>query len=280
VFVKYAFFTAAFISVCVTVSMVIFMIVLGLPLFREGLFLVMLRGSWNPSSGAYGIFPMILGTLSIAFLALLLGFPMSLGTAALMSGLAPGFLRSFLRKTVQAMTGIPTVVYGFVGVFLLVPLVRGIFGEGSGMCVLSAALLLSVLISPVMILTFADSFGQVPESSRTAAAALGATPVQTFLYVVLPASGKGLVTGLILGLGRAMGDTMIALMVSGNAIGTPDSILSPARTLTAHIALVIAADFKSPEFRTLFLCGIVLYGFTAVSAIAVRTLDRLFAEAP
>lgn len=260
--------------------MVIFMIVLGLPLFREGLFLVMLRGSWNPSSGAYGIFPMILGTLSIAFLALLLGFPMSLGTAALMSGLAPGFLRSFLRKTVQAMTGIPTVVYGFVGVFLLVPLVRGIFGEGSGMCVLSAALLLSVLISPVMILTFADSFGQVPESSRTAAAALGATPVQTFLYVVLPASGKGLVTGLILGLGRAMGDTMIALMVSGNAIGTPDSILSPARTLTAHIALVIAADFKSPEFRTLFLCGIVLYGFTAVSAIAVRTLDRLFAEAP
>jgi phosphate transport system permease protein len=274
--VNVVFFIAALISVSVSVGMVLFMVILGLPLLREGLFFSMLTSPWDVAGGVYGLQPMILGTGAIASLAVVFGFPLSLGTASLINGLAPRPLAAFLRKTVQAMTGIPTVVYGFIGVFLLVPLVRGLFGEGSGMCILSAALLLAVLISPTMILTFADSFDQVPEVSRLAAGALGATPVQTFIHVVLPSSGKGLVTGLILGLGRAIGDTMIALMVSGNAIASPDSLLSPARTLTAHIALVIAADFDSPEFRTLFACGILLYVFTALSTMAVRLLDAFF----
>jgi len=274
--VRYIFFTTAFISVCVSLAIVLFMVILGLPLAREGLFFSMLTSPWDPSHGVYGLAPMIQGTLYIASLALVFGFPLSLGTAALISGLAPRPLSSAIRKTIQAMTGIPTVVYGFIGVFLLVPIVRNMFDQGSGMCILSASLLLAVLISPTMILTFADSFDQVPENAKMAARALGAKPVQIFLYVVLPASGKGLVSGLILGLGRAMGDTMIALMVSGNAIAAPDSLLSPARTLTAHIALVIASDFQSPEFRTLFACGIVLYMFTALSTVAIRTLDVVF----
>jgi len=274
--VKFLFFIAALVSLCVSVAMVLFMVVLGLPLLREGHFFSMLVSPWDVARGIYGLYPMILGTGIIATLALAFGFPLSLGAAALISGLATPSLAAFLRKAVQTMTGIPTVVYGFIGVFLLVPLVRNLFGQGSGMGILSASLLLAVLVSPTMILTFADSFDQVPEASRTAAQALGATPVQTFLYVVLPASGKGLVTGLILGLGRAIGDTMIALMVSGNAIATPDSLFSTARTLTAHIALVIAADFDSPEFKTLFVCGILLYLFTAVSTVAVRLTDYLF----
>ena len=273
---KFLFFIAALVSLCVSVGMVLFMVVLGLPLLREGHFFSMLASPWDVAGGVYGLYPMILGTGIIATLALAFGFPLSLGAAALISGLAPPSLAAFLRKAVQTMTGIPTVVYGFIGVFLLVPLVRNLFGHGSGMGILSASLLLAVLVSPTMILTFADSFDQVPETSRTAAQALGATPVQAFLYVVLPASGKGIVTGLILGLGRAIGDTMIALMVSGNAIATPDSLFSPARTLTAHIALVIAADFDSPEFKTLFVCGILLYLFTAVSTVAVRLTDVLF----
>ncbi len=264
------------ISACVSVCIVLFMIILGLPLFREGLFFSMLTSPWNPSNGVFGLYPMIIGTLGISSLALVFGFPLSLGTAALISGLAPKPLAAVLRKTVQAMTGIPTVVYGFIGVFLLVPLIRNLAGEGSGMCILSSALLLSVLISPTMILTFSDTFDQVPVKTRMAATALGATPVQTFLWVVLPASKKGLVTGLILGMGRAMGDTLIALMISGNAIAVPDSLFSPARTLTAHIALVIASDFDSPEFKTLFACGLVLYGFTALSTLAVRAIDTVF----
>lgn len=267
-------------SVGIAVSIMVFMIILGFPLFGEGLFFRMLTGPWSPVNGQYGIFPMILGTLSIASLALCFGFPMSIGTAALISALSPRGASFFLKKIVQVMTGIPTVVYGFIGVFLLVPVIRNTFEDGSGMCILSASLLLGLLISPTMILLFIESFDQVPRESILAAKALGANRVQTFLYVILPSSVPGLISGVILAMGRAMGDTMIALMVSGNAIAFPDSLLSPARTLTAHIALIIASDVQSLEFKTLFACGIVLYLFTAVMVFMLRLVPRLFKEKP
>lgn len=171
------------------------------------------------------------------------------------------------------MTGIPTVIYGFVGIFLLVPIIREIFKSGSGMCILSASLLLSILVCPTMILIFTDSFDQVPKPFLDAVDALGGNKAQKVLYVILPYSWRGVLTGLILALGRAMGDTMIALMVAGNAVALPHSVLDSARTLTAHIALVIAADFESLEFKTLFACGIILYLFTTAIALSVRSID-------
>lgn len=256
------------------------MIILGLPLFGEGLFARMLFTSWNPGMGLYGIAPMILGSVVISGVALLLSFPMSLGTAALITGLAPSLPARFLRSTVQTMTGFPTVVYGFIGVFLLVPVIRTTFDQGSGMCILSASLLLSVLISPTMILVFSDSFTAIPQETLLAAKALGANRVQTFLYVILPCSVDGILSGVILAAGRAVGDTMIALMVSGNAIAIPDSILSSARTLTAHIALVIASDFNSLQFKTIFACGITLYVITAAMVVLLRSLPALIRRKP
>jgi len=267
------FLMAAAASVLLTVLLFTFMVVLGLPLFKDGRFFTLLGQRWAPEAHQYGIYPMIIGTMWISSLAVAIALPFSLGAASLISVIHPGGFGRILKKTVQMMTGIPTVIYGFVGLFLLVPRVREIFSHGSGLCILSASLMLAVLIAPTMILFFTNSFENVPRSYIAAADALGASRVQKLLYVIGPCAWRGVLTGLILGMGRALGDTLIALMLAGNAVGVPGSILDSARTLTAQIALVIAADFDSLEFKTLFACGIILYVFATLMAVAVRLVQ-------
>jgi phosphate transport system permease protein len=172
------------------------------------------------------------------------------------------------------MTGIPTVIYGFVGVFLLVPLMREVSGRGSGMGILTAALMLAVLVAPTMILFFLQGFDRVPPSWTNAATALGGSRVQVLTRIILPFSARSIVTGVILSLGRALGDTLVALMIAGNSTQVPGSLLDSARTLTAHIALVIAADFQSMEFKSIFLCGAVLYLITSLIILSIRMLER------
>ncbi|MBU0992069.1 MAG: phosphate ABC transporter permease subunit PstC [Proteobacteria bacterium] len=271
--VKNVFFISALTSALITISIFCFMVILGLPIFREGLFLDMLTQPWLPQKSIYGIFPMILGTLFISFLSVFIAFPICMGCAALISVIHPGRFSRFLKGLISLMTGIPTVIYGFIGIFLLVPFIREIFEKGSGMCILSAAILLAVLISPTMILFFSSTFENIPESYLKAIDALGGTKVQKLLYVILPNSLHGIITGFTLSLGRAIGDTMIALMVAGNAIAVPTSVIDSSRTLTAHIALLIAADFNSMEFKTLFLCGMILYLLTLACTVLVKTLS-------
>ncbi len=268
---KLLLFSAA-VSVSVTILIFGFLVILGLPIIKGGYFFDLLTEPWSPYDGMYGIYPMVIGTLSIAFLGVLFGFPLSLGCASLISVLGPKPVRRFLKKVVQLMTGIPTVIYGFVGLFLLVPFIRELFQEGSGMCVLSASLMLAVLVSPTMILFFSDSFDQVPKSYLDAVDSIGGSRIQKFLYVILPCAWKGVLTGLILGLGRALGDTLIVLMIAGNTVQVPGSVMDSARSLTSQIALVMAADYESPEFKSIFTCGIVLYLFTTIVVIGVRAL--------
>jgi phosphate transport system permease protein len=216
---------------------------------------------------------MIAGTLWIAILAMVLSLPLSLGASFVISSLGGPRLRRMLNTLVRFMTGIPTVIYGFVGIFLLVPLIREGFG-GAGMCVLAAGIILAALISPTMVLFFSDSLQSVAPANVQAAKALGADRVQRLLYVLLPKALGGMASGFILALGRALGDTLIALMLAGNAVRAPHGLLDPARTLTAHIALVKAADFDSLEFRSIFACGIALYMLTTTATLAVRWLER------
>jgi phosphate transport system permease protein len=268
------FLLAAVLSASVTVLLLAFMVILGLPLFQGGLFLEILTQPWLPGRQLFGVWPMIAGTLAIASLAVAIAFPLSLGVSSLIAVVAPGRIARLVKSAVAFMTGIPTVVYGFVGVFLLVPLVRESLSRGSGLCVLSAALVLGILVAPTMILFFSDALARVPRSHRIAAEALGATPAQVLIYVLIPGAWRGIVTGLVLSTGRAVGDTLIALMLAGNAAQVPNSLLDSARALTAHIALVIASDFDSLEFKTIFACGILLYAFTAAATLAVRRLGR------
>jgi phosphate transport system permease protein len=264
------FLLSALASASITVAILVFMVFMGLPLMREGGFFPLLLKPWAPFQGSFGIYPMIVGTGAISLLSLMVAFPLSLGCSFLIATIAPKPVSRGYRRLIELMTGIPTVIYGFVGIFLLVPIIRELFQQGSGLCILTAALVLGIMITPTMTLFFCDSFDRIPRSYLDAADALGASRTQKLLYVILPSAKKGMLNGVILAMGRAVGDTLIALMLAGNAIRVPESILEPARTLTAHIALVIAADYDSPEFRSIFTCGVVLYLFTMAVTFLVR----------
>ncbi len=269
------FFLAAIGSALLTAAIFLLLCQLGKPLFQHGGLGTLLCSPWNPGHGQYGIYPMIVGSLSIAFLSVLISFPFSLGCAFFITHFGPLALRRKLLNLVRFMTSIPTVVYGFVALFLLVPFMREYLTGGSGLNILTASLMLAVLIAPTMIIFFVDSLQRVPLSYRQAVDALGGSPAQQLLYVVLPMAWPGILNGLLLGLGRAMGDTLISLMLAGNAVAVPTAMTQAARTLTAHIALVMAADFASMEFQSIFACGIFLYLFTALLIVALRLVGRL-----
>ena len=263
---------AAAASALVTAALFFLMLSLGFPLFREGHFMQLILSPWQPEQGLYGIYPMLLSSLSVALLAVLISFPMCLGTSFLLTSLSPRFFRKILHRVIRFTSGIPTVIYGFVAIFLLVPFMREYVTGGSGMSLFTAALVLSVLIAPTMIILFADSLQRVPASYSQTVHALGGNKVQALFYVILPNAWPGIMTGVLMGLGRAMGDTLISLMIAGNSVAAPNSIFDSARTLTAHIALVIAADFASMEFQSIFACGVLLYLFTAMLAITLRVV--------
>jgi phosphate transport system permease protein len=270
---KSVFQGCAIVSAVIILAILGFMIALGAPLFKESSFCAIWVGPWAPHQGAYGIWAMIAGTFWIALSATIICLPLALGMSFVISILGGRLVRRVLGSLVRFMTGIPTVIYGFVGIFLLAPLVRKGLG-GPGMGVLTASIMLAVLISPTMILFFTDSLLAVNGAHVQAAKALGASRVQRLLYVMAPGALGGMASGFILALGRALGDTLLALMLAGNAIRAPRGVLEPARTLTAHIALVKAADFDSMEFRSIFACGITLYLFTILATLAVRTMAR------
>lgn len=251
-------------------AMLALMLVLAWPLLHSGQLLSLIGGDWQPAAGRYGIAPMLVASLLLAVVAVLLAVPLSLGTAFAAVALAPPLLRSPLMQGVRLMAGIPTVIYGFAAVFALVPLMRQWIGSGSGFTLLTAALVLAVLIAPTMIVFFVGGLRAVPQSYSLAADALGCRPVDKLLYLLLPQAAPAIAAGIIMGLGRALGDTMIGLMLAGNSAIMPGSMLSTGRTLTSHIALVIAADFSSMEFKSIFACGIVLYLLTAALVAILR----------
>ena len=272
-FAKGAFLFCAGASVVMTSSVFLFMIALGLPLFRGGSFFSVWTGQWSPHAGLYGIGPMISGTLWIALLATALSLPLSLGTAFVITSLGGPRLSGSLGALVRFMTGIPTVIYGFVGIFLLVPLVREGLG-GAGMCVLAAGIMLAVLVSPTMVLFFTDSLLAVNPAHVQAARALGANRIQRLLYVMLPKSIGGMTTGFVLALGRALGDTLIALMLAGNAVGAPAKPSGSGQDAYRPHRTGQGRRFDSLEFRSIFACGIALYLFTTAAVISVRLLGR------
>ncbi|TKB25400.1 ABC transporter permease subunit [Desulfopila sp. IMCC35006] len=256
------------------------MLFLGWPLLSSGQFFVLLTREWLPSQEIYGIYPMIAGSMTIALLALCLSLPISLGTAFVAATLAPRRLRKVVLVTVRFMAGIPTVIYGFVAVFLLVPFMREQLAGGSGLNILTASMVLALLIAPTMIVFFVNGLGNVARSYCLAVDALGGKPVQKLLYLQLPQAWPTVLAGIILGFGRAMGDTLISLMLAGNSIAIPRGVFDSGRTLTAHIALVLAADFASMEFKSIFACGLVLYIFSVIVVILLRYLTGALVRPP
>lgn len=244
----------------------------SLPILREGRLLEVLAWSWRPFHGAFGILPMVVGTLLLSFTAMALAFPAGIGICCFAHGLGPRPLARTVMLFIRFMTGVPTVVYGFVAVFLLVPFVRTLFGRGTGFCWLAAGVTLALLVLPTVVLVVDAELRQVEPQFRLVAAALGLSRAQTLLFVALPHSRRALGMAAVLGFGRAAGDTLVALMLAGNAAQVPGSPLDSLRTLTAHIALVVATDSRSRLYDSVFASGLILMLAAAVVNLGLRSL--------
>lgn len=245
----------------------------ALPIFSEGHLAEILSWEWRPFQGKFGILPMAVGSLSLAVTAMGVAYPLGLGICGFAHGLGPRCLKGPLMGLINFMTSIPTVIYGFVSVIFLVPLVRGAFPESTGYSWLTAALTLSLMILPTIVLLVHAQLQQVDARVRLASAALGFSPAQTLLWVMRPLAFRGLWAAAVLGFSRALGDTIIALMVAGNAPQVPNSLLDSIRTLTSHIALVVATDSTSQAYQSIFASGLILFGVSIAVNLTLRRLQ-------
>ncbi|NLC24343.1 MAG: ABC transporter permease subunit [Oxalobacter sp.] len=252
-------FCAAALSGLTVLAIFGFLLWFSLPVFHGGMLLSLFSWQWRPTEEAFGILPMVAGSLCLAVSAMLIAFPVGVGLCGFIHGIGPSRLARPLLGIVRFMTSIPTVVYGLVSAFLLIPLLRDGF-SGSGFSWLAALLTLALLVLPTIVLVLDNQFRLLHEEMHLSAMALGLSRAQQFLRLTLPLSRHGLLMALALGFGRAVGDTMISLMLAGNAPQLPHSLLDSIRTLTAHIALVVSTDSQSMAYGSLFACGLMLFG--------------------
>jgi phosphate transport system permease protein len=270
---KYAVFISASISFIVLLAIAVFVFRDGLPAFEEIGILDFLFGTvWRPGQEQYGILTMIVGSVVVTVGSLLLAVPLGIACAILLAEVAPYRVRQILRPAVELLVGIPSVVYGLVGLVLLVPAVREL--GGNGFSVLTASIVLTAMVLPTIISITEDSIRAVPTAYKEGALALGATHWQTIRKVLLPAARSGIGAAIVLGMGRAVGETMAMIMVIGNSITFPKTPLDPARTLTGNIAVEIG--YAAGTHRSaLFATGIVLLIFILmINSIAVISLKR------
>lgn len=228
---------------------------------------------WAPDAAKFGILPMIAGTAALSLSALVLGWLVSFGCLLHIGGFGGKFSASLLSSLLRMMTAIPTVVYGFASVFLLVPLIRSGLG-GSGFSWLTASLVLALLITPTMVLAMESAVLPRLEEARITGASLGLSRVETLVWAAIPASRDGLWAAALLGFGRAAGDTMIPTMLAGNAVQYPGKPIEAIRTLTAHIGLVLSSDVGGTAYYSLFVAGGLLLLFSAGANMIVRAIRR------
>lgn len=254
---------AALSSLAMLALIAVFVFIEGTPIMvREGLGSFLLGDRWAPTKGEFGILPMILGSIWVTIGALFIGGPVGVACAVFLVEIAPRKVADVVRPAIQLLAGIPSVVYGFVGIVVLVPLVRETLG-GPGLSIFSAAVILGVMVLPTVISISQDALEAVPVEYKQGALALGCTHWQTIMLVVLPTARTGLTAALVLGMGRAVGETMAVIMVVGNAVKLPLNPLDPARTLTSNIALEMAYAAGAHQ-EALFATGVVLFVFIMI----------------
>ena len=254
------FLIAAGFSILAVLLICLFLFANGIPAMHKiGLTNFMFGTKWKPGNDLYGIFPMIAGSLYVTAGAILTGVPVGLMTAIFLSKFCPKWLHKMLKPAIDLLAGIPSVVYGFFGLMVIVPFVRNVFG-GNGSSILTASLLLGMMILPTIISVSETALNAVPQSYYEGSRALGATHERSVFLTMLPAAKSGIMAGIILGIGRAIGETMAVIMVAGNQARLPDSVLKGVRTLTANI--VIEMGYATDLHRdSLIATGVVLFVF-------------------
>jgi phosphate ABC transporter permease protein PstC len=250
----------------------------GLPIiFKVGGANFFLSSDWEPTAGHFGILSMIAGSIFVTLGAMVIGLFFGLGLAIVLTQFSPPFLSGILKPVVELLAGIPSVVYGFVGVVTLVPLIRDNLG-GPGLSVLASSIVLGIMVLPTVTSISVDALQAVPRTTWEGSIAIGATRWQTTYMVMLKAAQSGIVTAVILGMGRAIGETMAVIMVAGNSLEIPHGILDPVRTLTSNIALEMgyaAGDHRKALFATgVTLFVIIMILNSAALAVSHRTASK------
>lgn len=266
------------ISTIIIVSLIFaFLLREGIPTFREIPIGQLLARRWYPIEELYGLWPLLVGSVLVTLGAVIIAVPLGVTTAIYLGEIAPAWLRDILKPLIEVLAGIPSIVLGFLGWVALAPLIQRM-GAATGLTAFTGALILAYMALPTIISISEDALYAVPKEYRDGALAIGATQWQTIRRVVLPAASPGLVTAVMLGIGRAIGETMAVMMVTGNAANMPPfglgMLFQPVRTMTATIAAEMGEVAQgSPHYHVLFTVGIVLFVITfGINSLAGRLI--------
>ena len=271
---KGIFLLAACASILAVALICLFLFANGLPAIGKiGIFDFLLGKVWKPGNDLYGILPMILGSIYVTAGAIVVGVPIGILTAVFMAKFCPKGLYRFLKPAVELLAGIPSVVYGFFGLVVIVPLIRELFPDSKGTSMLAASLLLGLMILPTIIGVSESAIRAVPESYYEGGLALGASHERSVFFATLPAAKSGILAGVILGIGRAIGETMAVIMVAGNQPRMPAGLLKGVRTLTSKIVMEMgyAADLHR---EALIATAVVLFVFILLINLLFSVLKR------
>jgi phosphate transport system permease protein len=277
---KWVFTVLAFASLFFLVGIVIVLFKEGIPIFQEVGFLKFIFGKqWYPTHFPpdFGILPLILGSLWVTIGASLVCIPLGVGSALYLHEIADFKQRQFLKPIIELLASIPSVVYGFFGLVVLTPFLQKLFNLPTGMTALNASLILGFMATPTVCSISEDALSYVPRSFREASFAVGADRWQTLTQIIIPAAGSGISTGIILGLSRAIGETMTVLMVAGGAAVIPHTFLEPVRPMTAAIAAEMGeAPMGGSHYHALFAIALILFLITFVFNIIAEVISRRF----
>lgn len=267
------FIIATCVSILSVAMICIFMFSNGVPAMKEIGFANFLLGTkWKPGQEIFGIFPMIIGSIYVTAGAILIGVPIGLLCAIFMARFCPKKLYKVLKPAIDLLAGIPSIVYGFFGLVVITPIIRDSFG-GSGKNILTASILLGIMILPTIISVSESAIKAVPESYFEGALALGDTSERSTIKVIVPAAKSGILAGIILGIGRAVGETMAVVMIAGNHAVMPDSVLAGVRTLTSNI--VLEMGYATGLHRdALIATGVVLFVFILIINLLFSVVKR------
>ena len=267
------FLLSACVSILCVVMICVFLFANGIPAIGKiGVFQFLAGEKWKPGNDLYGILPMILGSIYVTAGAVIIGVPIGILTAVFMSKFCPRRIYKVVKPAIDLLAGIPSVVYGFFGMVVIVPVVSQLFG-GSGKSMLTASILLGIMILPTIIGVSESAINAVPSSYYEGSLALGASHERSVFFATLPAAKSGILAGVILGVGRAIGETMAVIMVAGNQARMPKGILEGVRTMTANIVLEMgyATDLHR---EALIATAVVLFVFILIINLSFSIISR------
>ncbi|NMC46741.1 MAG: phosphate ABC transporter permease subunit PstC [Chloroflexi bacterium] len=269
---------AGFSSIVIVLMIFAFLLQAGLPALKEVRLQDLLTTRWYPIEDYYGILPLFSGSLLVTFVSLLIALPFGVGTAVYIAEVAPLRVKEILKPLIEILAGIPSVVLGFIGIVFLSPTLRELLNLPTGLTAFTGAVLLALISIPTIVSVGEDALNAVPQSYREASYALGITRWQTIWRVTLPAARSGVVTAVMLGISRTLGETMAVMMVTGNAptiFKGWQSVFKPARTMTATIASEMGeVATNSTHYHVLFFIGIVLFVFSLI----INIISNHFSE--